>query len=145
MQCVASVHLWFTSICGFSLIPINLISNVYCTNTVALELCLLSIILGDKVTVYLRDAIKVIFSLESNKALARSYLSPSGRREDSELRHPATRHLSDKLSNNWSSLIDLTVEDCVLNCLEKGGSSCASERGGYMDYCLKTLPEDDGC
>lgn len=78
-------------------------------------------------TVFLRDEIKVIFfthlALESNKAVARSYLSPSGHREDSELRHPATRNLSDKVSNNWSSLIDLAVEDCVLNCLEKGGSS----------------------
>ncbi len=60
-------------------------------------------------------------ALESNKAVARSYLSPCGHWEDSKLRHPATRHLSDKL-HNCSSVIDL-AEDCVLNCLEKGGSS----------------------
>lgn len=42
---------------------------------------------------------------------------------DSKLRRLAARHVSDTLSNNWSSLIDLAVEDYVLNCLEKGGSS----------------------
>lgn len=41
--------------------------------------------------------------------------------------------------------MDLAVEDCVLNCLETGGSRVLMNACEYMDYCLKILPEDDGC
>lgn len=85
-------------------------------------------------------------ALESNKARARSYLSPSGHREDSKLRHPAARHLSDKLSNNWSSLIDLAVEDCVLNCLERGGGGVLRNAVdiwiSVSKLCLKMMAAD---
>lgn len=81
---------------------------------------------------FVLDAFKVVFffffwthlTLESNKAPARSHLSPSrqGGTGGPELRHPATRLQSDETSNNWSSSIEPAVVDCVLNCLKKRAS-----------------------
>lgn len=110
----------------------------------------MSITLGDEVTVFFTGWNKsnsfTHLTLESNKALARSYLSPCGHRVDSKLRHLAARHLSDTLSNNWSSLIDLAVEDYVLNCLEKGGSSVGMNAVDIWitvwKLCLKMMAAD---
>lgn len=149
----ASVHLWFTSICGFSLIPINLISNLMCAALILSHLnCVYNVYhvgrRGNGVffTGWNESNSFTHLTLESNKALARSYLSPCGHRVDSKLRRLAARHVSDTLSNNWSSLIDLAVEDYVLNCLEKGGSSV---RMNAVDIwitvwklCLKMMAAD---
>lgn len=116
-----------------------------CTNIIAPGLCLLSIIFGG----WGYSEIKVIFFSLTwllNKAPARSYLSPCGHREDSKRRRLAARHLSVTLSKNWSSLMDLAVEDCVLNCLEKGGSRVPMNAVNIWitvwKFCLKMMAAD---